>query len=166
MGSYAKINKNKGFTFIEIIISMAIIVTIASMALPLSELTTKRQKEKELRIALETIRNAIDRYHHAAKNNKITHPSNNLSFYPPSLEILVEGVDDAKSLGNKKIYFLRRVPRNPFYVGNLSQVTAAKTWNTRSYASPPDNPQSGSDVFDVYVSGDLTGLNGIAYNDW
>lgn len=136
------------------------------MALPLNELITKRQKERELRVALETIRNAIDRYEMAARNSEIAHPSSNFSFYPPTLEILVNGADDAKALGEKKVYFLRRIPRNPFYKGDITKVSAADTWATRSYVSAPDNPQSGSDVFDIYINSDVAGLNGIAYREW
>lgn len=136
------------------------------MALPLNDLVVKRQKERELRIALETIRNAIDSYQLAAKNGRITHPSNNISFYPPNLRILVDGADDAKFIGEKKIFFLRRIPYNPFFQGNINEVSPEQTWAIRSYASGPDNPQSGDDVFDIYVDSNQVGLNGIAYREW
>jgi general secretion pathway protein G len=86
------------------------------------------------------------------------------SGYPPTLEVLVEGVKDIKSPESKKIYFLRRVPRDPMFEDD--NVPAAKTWGLRSYASPPDDPAPGDDVFDVYSRSTKKGLNGIVYRQW
>lgn len=155
----------RGFTFVELVISMAIIALIAGMAFPLNELIAKRQKEKQLRIAQERIRNALDAYHTAALNNDIVHPSANLSFYPPDLKTLANGVDDARNLNGRKVYFLRRIPRNPFYK-DRAVIDNADTWGLRSYESPPNNPQAGDDVYDVYVDSDVIGLNGVPYREW
>jgi general secretion pathway protein G len=43
---------------------------------------------------------------------------------------------------------------------------AAQTWGKRSYASPPDAPVEGADVFDVHSRSAGIGLNGIAYREW
>jgi general secretion pathway protein G len=73
-------------------------------------------------------------------------------------------VPDAKDPGKRKIYFLRRLPRDP--MSQDSTLAAAETWGKRSYESPPDSPQAGDDVFDVYSRSQVVGLNGIPYDKW
>ena len=87
-----------------------------------------------------------------------------MSGYPPSLKVLEEGVKDAKATDGKQLYFLRRVPRDPF--ADDSEKEAVRTWGLRSYASPPDDPKDGDDVFDVYSRSKQTGLNGVPYREW
>ena len=86
------------------------------------------------------------------------------SGHPKSLEILVEGVEDAKSPKRSKIYFLRRIPRDPMALDTRS--AAADTWGKRAYKSPPDDPQEGDDVYDVYSLSKKVGLNGVPYREW
>lgn len=152
-----------GFTLIEMAITVAIVGILATMAVPLAETTIQRSKEAELRSALRQIRDAIDTYKRTGEEGRIR-LSADASGYPPRLEDLVEGVPDIKRPDMAKIYFLRRLPRDPFH-GDPG-ATAAETWGHRAYASPPDNPQSGDDVFDVYSLADGTGLNGIPYRQW
>ena len=152
----------RGFTLIELIITVAIVAILASAALPLTQIAIQRGKEQELRTALRQIREAIDAYKQSADEGRVTRAAD-ASGYPPSLDALVAGVDDAKLPVRKSIYFLRRLSRDPFAPDNL---TAAETWGKRSYDSPPDNPREGKDVFDVYSMSEGKGLNGIAYKDW
>jgi len=42
----------------------------------------------------------------------------------------------------------------------------ADTWGKRSYASPPDEPAPGDDVFDVHSLSTATGINGRPYREW
>ncbi|GGC87202.1 type II secretion system pseudopilin PulG [Undibacterium terreum] len=141
---------------------MVILGLLATVAMPLAETTVRRQKETELRLALREIRQGIDAYKQAVAAGKITtQPSD--SGYPPSMIELVSGVDDLSQPG-RRLYFLRRVPRDPFASDAI--VNAIDTWGKRSYASPPTNPTAGVDLFDVYSLSTQTGLNGVPYKDW
>ncbi len=86
------------------------------------------------------------------------------SGYPERLELLVEGVPDLRSPKQANIYFLRRLPRDPFNPD--AELSDAATWGKRSYASEPDEPKEGDDVYDVYSTSQRIGLNGIPYNKW
>ena len=145
----------KGFTLIEMLIVVAIVALLASVAAPLAELGYQRGKEQELRHALREIRGAIDAYKRAADDGKIERKADE-SGYPPSLAALVEGVQDKTTPEKSRIYFLRRVPKDPF----------GGEWGLRSYASPADSPQPGKDVYDVYSRSDDTGLNRVPYREW
>ncbi len=153
----------RGFTLIEMLVVVLIVGILASAALPLAELTQRRAKEAELRANLRTLRTAIDDYKKAWDDGRIEHQTQDTG-YPPDLETLVKGVADAKSAkSGKRIYFLRRVPRDPFADPLLP---AARTWGLRSYDSPPDAPQRGTDVYDVYSTSPGEGLDGVPYRQW
>ncbi len=152
-----------GFTLIELVITVAIVAILASVAMPLNELVVQRAKEQDLRRALREIREAIDVYKQASDEGKIR-KSIGESGYPKKLEELVEGMDDQKSPKKERIYFLRRIPRDPF--ASDPNLSAAETWGKRSYASPPDDPKEGDDVFDVYTRADGKGINGRPYREW
>ena len=153
----------RGFSLIELMAAATILGVLATVAVPVMKTTMKRQKEHELRIALHDIRRGIDAYKAAADAERITVVSG-ASGYPPSLLDLTNGVPVAKDDKAPKQYFLRRIPRDPFSTD--SSVPAAATWGLRSYASEPDKPTSGSDVFDVYSQAKGTGLNGVPYGEW
>ena len=143
-------------------ITVAIVAILASAALPLTQITVQRAKEQELRASLRQIREAIDAYKQAADEGRVSRKADE-SGYPLVLVALAAGVEDIKSPQKKMIYFLRRVPRDPFAPAELS---AAETWGNRSYSSPPDDPEEGEDVFDVYSKADGVGLNGVSYRQW
>ena len=144
----------KGFTLIELLITVAIVALLASVALPLAEMTVQRNKEQELRRGLREIREAIDAYKRAADDGQIERGADK-SGYPPTLAALAEGVADKRN--GQTVYFLRRVPKDPM---------GEAEWGLRSYKSPPSSPQPGDDVFDVYSRSADTGLNGVPYKDW
>jgi len=154
---------NRGFTLIELMIVVAIMAILASAAMPLQEMVVKRTKEQELRTALRQIRMAIDAYKLAADEGKVEKKADEMG-YPRKLEDLEAGVVDIKTPNKKKIFFMRRLPRDPMFAD--PEVPAAETWGKRSYESPPDNPDEGDDVFDVYSLSEQKGLNGIPYNKW
>ncbi len=153
----------RGFTLIELVITVAIVALLASVALPVSELAVQRTKEQELRRTLRQVREAIDAYKQASDEGRIRKSVGD-SGYPKKLEELAEGVDDQKSPKKEKIYFLRRIPRDPFNAD--STLSAVATWGKRSYASPPDDPKEGEDVFDVFSLAQGKGINGQPYRDW
>ena len=153
----------RGFTLIELLITAAIVAELASVALPFSEMAVTRGKEHELRRALRDIRDALDAYRKASDEGRIPRAADQ-SGYPPSLGALAQGVTDAKNVEGRRIYFLRRLPRDPFFPD--ANAPAETTWKVRSYESPPDQPKPGKDVFDVYSLSERKGLNGIPYHEW
>jgi general secretion pathway protein G len=152
-----------GFTLIELLVTLVIIGVLASAVVPLAELAVTRTKEQDLRVALRQIRGGLDEYKRAVDEGRVAKKADE-SGYPPSLDALVQGVPDERDPKKAKIYFLRRIPRDPFSTD--SAAPPAGTWGKRSYASPPDAPQEGNDVFDVYSLAEGTGLNGIPYRQW
>lgn len=154
---------SRGFTLIELLVTATIVAVLASVALPLAELNVKRNRENDLRAALRDIRNAIDAYKQAVDEGRIIKKADETG-YPPSLEVLVEGVADVRNPKRSRIVFLRRLPRDPLHED--PSVSAAETWALRSYDSPHDAPSAGRDVFDISSRSEATGLNGIPYAQW
>jgi general secretion pathway protein G len=146
----------KGFTLIELLISVAIIGLLASVALPLAEVTVQRGKEADLRRSLRDVREAIDAYKRAVDDGAIDKAVSK-SGYPPTLAALVDGAVDKRDPKAGRIYFLRRIPADPM---------SGQQWGLRSYASPADQPKPGEDVFDVFSRSEQVGLNGTAYREW
>jgi general secretion pathway protein G len=153
----------RGFTFIELMIVLAIMSILVMVAVPLAQNSMQRAKEKELRAALMQIREALDAHKRAADQGRIR-ISAGQSGYPKTLEVLVDGVEDQRTPDRRKIHFLRRLPHDPMLPD--TSTLAADTWGLRSYSSPPDEPSEGDDVFDVYSKSTKQGLNGIPYNKW
>lgn len=155
-------NRASGFTIVELLVTIVIIGILASAAIPMTELAFQRGKEQDLRTALREIRSAIDAYKQAGDEGHIERKITE-SGYPHSLEELVEGVTDAKNPKGGKLYFLRRIPRDPL---QDEDIAPGKTWGKRSYASSHTEPKEGEDVFDIYSTAPGSGLNGIGYRDW
>jgi general secretion pathway protein G len=153
----------RGFSYVEIIFTVAIVALMATAVVPYVELTVTRKKEAELRQNLRQIRNALDEFKQAVTDGKIMMPAD-ASGYPPNLEVLVDGFPNAQDPQQRPIYFLRRLPSDPMYEGTVEN--AADTWGKRSYDSPPDAPAEGKDVFDVFSLSEKSGLNGVPYNEW
>lgn len=152
-----------GFTLIEMMVTVALVGILASVVVPLTEMSIQRGKEQELRMALREIRTAIDAYKRAGDEGRI-HRSATSTGYPATLDVLVEGASDIKDPGHRKIFFLRRLPRDPLNAD--MEIAPAGTWGKRSYSSEADRPQEGADVYDVHSMSRRAGLNGLPYAQW
>ena len=151
----------RGFTFIELLVVSALLLVLASAAMPLAKVTMQRTREAELRRNLREIRTAIDKYKDAVDTGQIgaTDVRAGSEGYPPDLETLVEGVSVAGDASGRKLKFLRRVPIDP--------MTRSTDWGKRSYQDRPDSRSwGGQNVFDVYTTSGGTALDGTKYKDW
>jgi general secretion pathway protein G len=156
-----------GFTLIELMVSLVIVAIMASVATPMIQLTVQRQKEQQLREYLREMRRAIDAYKKAADEGRVKKNAD-ASGYPPNLQVLVDGVEDAKSAKHERLRFLRRIPIDPMLrsQANGGLVQSSSQWGLRSYDSPPEQPRYTQDVYDVYSLSTQTGINGVAYAQW
>lgn len=148
---------SQGFTLVELIAAITILLLLTSVALPLARVQAQRTRETELRQDLRDLRQAIDRYKDFTDRGMIPTKANTFG-YPPDLQTLVEGVP-LKGAATAKYKFLRRIPFDPF-TGNAD-------WGMRSMQDDPDSRSwSGDNVFDVYSKSQGTALDGTRYADW
>ncbi|HKE86494.1 MAG TPA: type II secretion system protein [Vicinamibacterales bacterium] len=151
----------RGFTFIELIVVTTILLILASVAMPLAQVTAQRQREAELHRSLREMRTAIDKFKDAVDQGLI--PMTELDpaseGYPKTLDALVDGVSAANDASGRKLKFLRRIPIDP--------MTKGKEWGKRSYQDRPDSSSwGGQNVYEVYSTSEGTALDGTKYKDW
>lgn len=144
----------------ELVVTLALLGLMAMLAQPLAELNHQREREQRLRQSLREIRVAIDRYKTAHEQGLIERKAGD-SGYPPDLQTLVDGVPNVKSPRRERLFFLRKLPRDPMLGDGEGGA-----WGLRSYASTADAPSAGSDVFDIYSRAAGQGLDGVAYREW
>src|SRR5215469_12596212 len=144
----------RGLTFVELIVTVAILAILAAGVAPVARYKVKRDKERELRYDLWTMRDAIDKYKDAADKGAFQTKVDSQN-YPPDLETLVTGVD----VQGKRVRFLRHIPVDP--------MTGKAEWGLRSMQDDPTSDSfGGQNVFDVYSKSQGTALDGTKYSDW
>lgn len=143
--------------------TLAIMAVLALVTVPMAQVAVQREKERGLRQALIQIREALDAYKRASDQGRFAVKLGE-SGYPKNLEELVEGVPDQRSPTKQRLYFLRSLPRDP--MNPVADGAPSESWGLRSYASAPDEPSEGADVFDVYSRSEKVGLNGVPYRQW
>ncbi len=147
----------KGFSLVELIVTVAIVSILVGLAMPLTRNTIKREKEVALRQALREMRTAIDKFKESSDRGLIQ-VKLGTEGYPESLDILVEGVPQIGAV-DKKLKFLRRIPADP--------MTNSTEWGLRAYQDEPESTSfGGQNVFDVYTKSQGTALDGTNYKDW
>jgi len=150
-----------GYSLIELLAVTVVLLVLASAVMPLAKVTVQRAREAELRRTLREMRTAIDRYKDAADLQQIaaTDLKTGAEGYPPTLEVLVEGVRANGDASGRKLKFLRRVPMDP--------MTHSTEWGMRSYQDDADSTSwGGQNVYDVYTKSGGLALDGSKYVDW
>jgi general secretion pathway protein G len=146
-------------TLVELIVAFTILLILSSMAVPLARSKVRREKERELRIALVEMRKAIDRYKDDCDKGKLTMQNAEANCYPESLEAMVEGVKGSGQNADTKVKYLRRIPKDP--------MTGSTDWGKRNMKDDPkSNGWGGTDVFDVYSKSDGKAADGTPYSEW
>jgi general secretion pathway protein G len=152
-----RIFSRRGFTLIELIVSIFIISILIGLALPLAKNSIKREKEFELRSALREMRTAIDKYKDASDRGFIRMKVDT-DGYPETLQVLVDGVQMVGQV-DKKLKFLRKIPIDP--------MTDKTDWGLRSYQDDPKSTSwGGQDVFDVHTKSEGMAFDGTKYKEW
>jgi general secretion pathway protein G len=152
--------RQRGFTYLELVATAAILMILASAILPLGRVMHQRAQELELRRNLRTIREAINRYKTAVDQGQIGGTDVRLGSegYPPDLETLVKGVNRVGAV-DRKLKFLRRIPPDP--------ITGTTEWGLRCYQDDPDSTSwCGENVWDVYSKSTSKALDGTTYDTW
>ena len=146
----------RGFSLVELIVAFSILLTLTAMSVPLARYKVRRDKERDLDIALREIRHAIDKYKDAADKNEIGPLKLETEGYPETLEMLVEGVKKTGQV-DKKFKFLRRIPKDP--------MTNSTDWGKRSWQDDPKSTSwGGQNVFDVYTKSTEMARDGTPYS--
>jgi general secretion pathway protein G len=151
-------SRRRGMTLIELIVATTIMMLLTAMAVPMARSRVRREKERDLRLALREIHNAIDQYKDKADKGELGPQKVGTEGYPETLEVLVEGVKIANQV-DKKVKFLRKIPLDP--------MTNTREWGKRSMQDDPkSNAWGGQNVFSVYTTSMDKARDGTPYAEW
>jgi general secretion pathway protein G len=168
--------KEGGVTLLELMVTVTILLVLASVAMPLSKYTSKRTQELELRQKLREMRNALDEFRRdwardgeilagplCVKNKMTCKEVTGVTGYPKSLETLLEvklsGAEATVKETTPIRRYLRRVPLDP--------MTGTDDWGLRCYQDPPDvKDWCKEDVFDVFSKSPDQAVDNSRYRDW
>ncbi|HKT36508.1 MAG TPA: prepilin-type N-terminal cleavage/methylation domain-containing protein [Nitrospira sp.] len=167
--------RESGVTLLELLVTLTIVMVLASVALPLSRVSAKRSHEVELRQHLRSMRAAIDTFKMewnrdgdmligplCVKNKLSCKDVASIYGYPKSLEMLL-GVklssEEATVRGTTMRRYLRKLPLDP--------LTGKPDWQFRCYKDAPNaSSWCGDDIYDVMTASQETALDGTKYRDW
>jgi general secretion pathway protein G len=154
-----RLRPESGLTLIELIVAFTILMLLTTLALPMAKHKLRKEKERDLRIALHDIRAAIDKYKDMKDAGKLGQLELGTEGYPKTLEVLVEG-EKMSGQVEGKMRFLRRLPKDP--------MTNSYDWGKRSLTDDPKSGSSwgGQNVFDVYTKSTDKASDGTPYSEW
>lgn len=167
--------KESGFTLLELLATIAILMVLATVAMPFTKMAAKRTKEIQLRQQLRTVRAAIDQFKlewnrdgdillgaYCVKNKLTCKDVSSIYGYPKSLDTLLEVTltgEEATVRGTTTRRYLRKIPIDP--------LTGQADWTLRCYSDPPDvSTWCGEDVYDLATKSEEAALDGTNYRDW
>ena len=149
----------RGLMLVELIVAFTILAVLSVLMLPVAKVKIRMERERDLRLALQQMRTAIDKYKDNCDMGYFGPPKLESNCYPESLEILVEGFTLPQDPNGLKLKFLRHIPRDPF--------TGKFEWGLRSTQDDPKSKSwGGQNVFDVYTKSEEKAPDGTPYSDW
>jgi general secretion pathway protein G len=153
--------REAGLTLVELIVAFSIMLVLTTMSVPLVRARIRRDRERELRIALSDMRHAIDKYKDAADKGQLapTAITPDSQGYPLKLEDLVKGVKGTGQNADVALKFLRRIPKDP--------MTNSYEWGMRSMQDDPKTTGwGGQNIFDVFTKSQEKAADGTPYSEW
>lgn len=167
--------KQAGVTLLELLVTLTLVMILASIALPLSRVSSKRAHEIELRQHLRVMRAAIDTFKLewnrdgdvlvgplCIKNKLNCKEVSSMYGYPKSLDMLL-GIKLASEESTVRGVTIRRYLRNL----PLDPMTGKADWQLRCYRDSPDvSSWCGEDVYDLMTKSQEVALDGTNYRDW
>ncbi|HEX9944006.1 MAG TPA: type II secretion system protein [Thermoanaerobaculia bacterium] len=141
--SNSRRSRERGFTLLELIVVIAIIGILATIAMPALVRVPQKAKESVLKTDLRTLRDVIDQ-HYGDKGR-----------YPTSLQVLVdEG-------------YLRKIPIDPI---TKSSETWVPVYEELDPDNPPAETEGGDfaqpGIIDIHSGAPGKALDGTLYQDW
>ena len=139
----ARRRRQGGFTLLELIIVVAIIGILATIAMPNLKDMPRRANESVLKTNLRTLRDLIDQYY------------GDQGHYPASLDVFVEKG------------YLRSVPIDPMTKSNQTWVLVFEEPVEGEEPAESDLPEGGEPgIIDVHSGSPRIALDGTPYAEW